>query len=788
MSTSIGVRKLVEFILKKGNLTSNTNSQNTALDGISIHQRLQKKFSNDTKSEIALKKELDIDGETWIIHGRADGIKYIDDRPQQVIEIKTSSPEFSELAPNTLELYWAQAKIYAHIIMEQEQLPELSLKLIYVQTTDNTISEETQVISQTDAQNFFDNIIAEFTNWIKLQHQLQKERDHSINKLDFPFSSYRKNQHEFAAAVYKTIALNKKLLVEAPTGTGKTISTIFPAVKALGTKKCQKIFYLTAKQSTRKVAEETLQLLVKHGLSITAITLSSKEQITFPEELDLADDENPYYLGYYDRLRPALIDILTNEKVITRKIVENYAKKHMLDPFEFSLDISNSCDVVICDYNYLFDPLVKLQRFFTERNYDYTFLLDEAHNLVSRSRDMYTKEISSQQIKDLLDKLQTLPHPPQKIVDKLNTLLNDFDLIKEPLVNYQQADVIIEEKLASLTKKIMYFCDFTTDWLAENPHFSLKDDLLEFFFAAYAFVKVSDYYNNSFRTHLFITENSELLIRVFCLDSSELIANSLNLGGSAVLFSATLSPLNYYQEMFGLIDNSLLYQLSSPFDESNLNLLITSYIPVTYQQRQQSLGKIIDSIHTMIATKQGNYLIFLPSYTFLKQVVVAFNQAYPHIDTVIQENDMTREQQEDFLNYFVENPTKILVGFAVLGGSFSEGIDLKGNRLSGVAIVSVGLPKLSKETNELQSYFNNKQKDGFQYAYQLPGLNNIFQAAGRVIRSSTDVGVVLLIDNRFATSRYAKFFPPHWKYAQIIHNQYELEQNLSTFWNENKDS
>ena len=232
--------------------------------------------------------------------------------------------------------------------------------------------------------------------------------------MDFPFSSYRKNQHEFAAAVYKTIALNKKLLVEAPTGTGKTISTIFPAVKALGTKKCQKIFYLTAKQSTRKVAEETLQLLVKHGLSITAITLTSKEQITFPEELDLADDENPYYLGYYDRLRPALIDILTNEKVITRKIVENYAKKHMLDPFEFSLDISNSCDVVICDYNYLFDPLVKLQRFFTERNYDYTFLLDEAHNLVSRSRDMYTKEISSQQIKDLLDKLQTLPHPPPK--------------------------------------------------------------------------------------------------------------------------------------------------------------------------------------------------------------------------------------------------------------------------------------------------------------------------------------------------------------------------------------
>lgn len=674
MSTSIGVRKLVEFILKKGNLTSNTNSQNTALDGISIHQRLQKKFSNDTKSEIALKKELDIDGETWIIHGRADGIKYIDDRPQQVIEIKTSSPEFSELAPNTLELYWAQAKIYAHIIMEQEQLPELSLKLIYVQTTDNTISEE------------------------------------------------------------------------------------------------------------------TLQLLVKHGLSITAITLTSKEQITFPEELDLADDENPYYLGYYDRLRPALIDILTNEKVITRKIVENYAKKHILDPFEFSLDISNSCDVVICDYNYLFDPLVKLQRFFTERNYDYTFLLDEAHNLVSRSRDMYTKEISSQQIKDLLDKLQTLPHPSQKIVDKLNTLLNDFDLIKEPLVNYQQADVIIEEKLASLTKKLMYFCDFTTDWLAENSHFSLKDDLLEFFFAAYTFVKISDYYNNSFRTHLFITENSELLIRVFCLDSSELIANSLNLGGSAVLFSATLSPLNYYQEMFGLIDNSLLYQLSSPFDESNLNLLITSYIPVTYQQRQQSLGKIIDTIHTMIATKQGNYLIFLPSYTFLKQVVVAFNQAYPHIDTVIQENDMIREQQEDFLNYFVENPTKILVGFAVLGGSFSEGIDLKGNRLSGVAIVSVGLPKLSKETNELQSYFNNKQKDGFQYAYQLPGLNNIFQAAGRVIRSSTDVGVVLLIDNRFATSRYAKFFPPHWKYAQIIHNQYELEQNLSTFWNKNKDS
>ena len=314
-----------------------------------------------------------IDGESWILHGRADGLKCIDDIPSQIVEIKTSSLEFEELSANTLELYWAQAKIYAHILMEKEGLSELSLKLIYVQTTTNVTTEKIQIISKNKAKDFFNKVIESFTNWIKLQHQLKKERDLSINNLDFPFSSYRQNQYEFATAVYKTIALNKKLLVEAPTGTGKTISTIFPAIKALGTSKCQKIFYLTAKQSTRQVAEETLQLLVDHCLSISTITLTSKEQITFAEEIDIPDDENPYYLGYYDRLRPALMDILTNEKIITRQVIETYAKKHLLDPFEFSLDVSNFCDLIICDYNYLFDPLVKLQRFFTEKNYGYTF-------------------------------------------------------------------------------------------------------------------------------------------------------------------------------------------------------------------------------------------------------------------------------------------------------------------------------------------------------------------------------------------------------------------------------
>lgn len=285
MQTSIGVRKLVEFILKKGNLISSVNSQNTALDGINIHQQLQKNFSKDTKAEFSLKKELLIDGESWILHGRADGLKCVDDIPSQIIEIKTSSLEFEELSANTLELYWAQAKIYAHIIMEKEGLSELSLKLIYVQTTTNVTTEKIQVISKNKAKDFFNEVIESFTNWIKLQHQLKKERDLSINNLDFPFSSYRQNQYEFATAVYKTIALNKKLLVEAPTGTGKTISTIFPAIKALGTSKCQKIFYLTAKQSTRQVAEETLQLLVDHGLSISTITLTSKEQITFAYQM-----------------------------------------------------------------------------------------------------------------------------------------------------------------------------------------------------------------------------------------------------------------------------------------------------------------------------------------------------------------------------------------------------------------------------------------------------------------------------------------------------------------------
>lgn len=786
---TIGVRELVEFILKTGDLISvgiGTSRQKTALLGTHIHQRIQKKWSTATEKEVSLKYPILLANRNFTIQGRADGLHKTNNIYDEIREIKTSSLAFSELTSNTLTLYWAQAKIYSHILMTQKNLSSLSLKLIYVQTTTMETTEKELLITKEQAATFFDNVISEYEKWITLKEKLHTEQTTSIKHLSFPFKSYRRNQHELAVNVYKAILLKKRLFVEAPTGTGKTISTLFPTIKALGQDKIARIFYLTAKQSTRKVAEDALHLMSQKKLVLRSITLTAKEQITFPEEIDIPDEENPYLLGYYDRIRPALKDILEHETQITKEIVCNYARKHTVDPFEFSLDISLFCAVIICDYNYLFDPLVYLQRFFTEEDSNNCFLIDEAHNLVERSRSMYTKEIDSQTLSSLeltLNKKKTHYQSLLKHLKNISDCLND---IKQPLIDYQQKYVIFSEQLSNLNKYLHKFCDYTQEWMRSHTQDPNIKEILDFFFICYSYLKISDFYDETFRTKVDLLPNNQIKVKIFCLNPSSFIDKSLKLAGSAILFSATLSPLSYYQEILGGLTKSVGYQLDSPFSQKKLGLFITANVQTTYHKRTQSLQDVLASIYTMISAKTGNYLIFMPSYSYLEQIVEGFNKAYPLTNILVQSSSMDAIQRDSFLKEFKSNNTQTLVGFAVLGGIFSEGIDLKGNRLSGVAVVSVGLPGISPENDALKDYFNAQSKNGFEYAYKLPGLNNIFQAAGRVIRSTTDCGVVLLIDSRFATLNYQKYYPPHWSHGIILYNQEQLKESLAIFWKTTK--
>jgi Rad3-related DNA helicase len=783
MATKIGIRQLVEFVLRSGDLNETKNSQNTALNGARIHRRLQKKRSKDPdyQNEVYLKTEVTMNDNEYLISGRADGLK-ITDKNALIEEIKTSDQPFEELSDNTLELYWGQVKVYGYLILKDHpEFDHVTLRLTYFQVSTEKITTDEQVYSRDDLNKFFEDLIDEYEYWLVLRANLRKERNTSIKKLQFPFPQFRTGQHELAAAVYKTIVYETRLFVEAPTGTGKTISTLFPAIKAMGEEKIQRLFYLTAKQSTRRVAEEAIDLMASKGLKLKSITLTAKDKIRFPEQ-DVPPEKDPYMIGYYDRLKPALSDLLTNEDSITREVIEKYAKKHQVDPFEFSLDASLFCDVIICDYNYLFDPLVYLQRFFIEKDTDNFFLIDEAHNLVSRSRSMYSAQISDQKITGLLKaarKINTQPSADfQKQIKKVRRVFNQM---KKVLKDDDLTEKITSDVPDKLLNTLSKFNDFMTDWMADQQPSDFLDNAKDYFFDSLTFVKIGALYDDTYKTRIVI-EDKNLIVKQLCLDPSHFLDKSLDLGLGAVFFSATLSPMDYYQSVLGGKENSLAYQLPSPFPAQNQAIMVTRYIQTTYRQRPFSQDDIVESLHALISGKKGNYLCFFPSYGYLKQIEELFEKKYPEILTVTQTSAMNNLARDEFLNKFHDDPDHTLLGFCVLGGIFSEGIDLRGNKLIGVAVVSVGLPGLSAENNLIRDYYDQENGCGFEYAYQMPGMNNVLQAAGRLIRSSHDKGIILLLDQRFASFRYTQLFPNHWQNRQNLNSLEQLQQAVDKFW------
>jgi len=789
MPTKIGIRQLVEFVLRSGDLNEVKNSQNTAQNGARIHRRLQKQRSknHDYESEVYLKSIVTMNDNEYLISGRADGI-ITTDNGVTIEEIKTSDQPFAELSDNTLELYWGQVKVYGYMILQDHpEFDHVTLQLTYFQVSTEEITTDEKVFERAELQQFFQDLIDEYEYWLVLRAKLRKTRNESILKLKFPFPKFRTGQHELAGAVYKTIYLQKRLFVEAPTGTGKTISTLFPAIKAMGEEKVQRLFYLTAKQSTRHVAEDAIELMADKGLKLKSITLTAKDKIRFKEEQDVPPEENPYMIGYYDRLKPALSDLLTNEDAITRDVIEKYAKKHTVDPFEFSLDASLFCDVIICDYNYLFDPLVYLQRFFIEKDTDNFFLIDEVHNLVSRSRAMYSAEISDQAIFSLLKSAKKIKNKASEdFQGQLKKVRRVFNQIKKTLKEEDREDKITNDAPDKLIEVLGKFDDFMGEWMADQKPSDFLDSAKDFFFNCLTFVKIGALYDDSYKTRIVI-EDKHVVIKQLCLDPSHFIDQSLDLGLGAVLFSATLSPMDYYQSVLGGIDNSLAYQLPSPFPINNQEILITQYVQTTYRQRAFSQDNIVQSLNVMIQAKKGNYLFFFPSYGYLNQIKDAFETAYPDVKTITQVGNMNNDERQDFLNQFQEDPKETLVAFCVLGGIFSEGIDLRGDRLIGVAIVSVGLPGLSAENNLIRDYYDEENGHGFEYAYQMPGLNNVLQAAGRLIRSSHDAGIILLLDQRFASSRYTKFYPQHWRNYRRVNSVQQLTADVDNFWKERPD-
>ena len=772
----VAVRKLVEFVLKKGSIDNRKISNHTAQEGARLHRKIQKEAGASYQKEVFLKTEVQVADDTWMVEGRADGV--FEDQGLWVIdEIKTSEVQFEDVPPEQIELFYYQGMVYAYIYALQNELAEVQVQLTYYQTTEALITRSQRVYTFEFLKSFFEELIQEYHRWLVFQENWRRLRTTSLQALAFPYEEYRKGQRELAVAAYKTLRSQQRLFVEAPTGTGKTISTLFPALKALGEERADRVFYLTAKTITRQVAEDALHALAKVGAETKSVTLTAKDKICFLDERKCNPDDCQYANGYYNRINEGLWDLLHHENQLTRPVIETYARKHQLCPFELSLDVSLFCDVIIGDYNYLFDPTVFLRRFFEETAEEYYFLVDESHNLVNRSREMYSATLTLSTFKEIKKKLLKDSRKLQRV---LNQIIQEFDQLEklgltENWTFHHQAPAA-----ESLLKYLYKFCELMKEWLAANTEVE-TESLLSAYFECLHYLKISEFYDDHYETTIELSKY-DVTIRQLCLDPAPFLKQSLDKGKASLLFSASFSPLSYYQEVLGGGDDALRYRLDSPFPIENQKILVTNYIQTTYKQREQNIPAIIEALSLMVQAKKGNYLVFFPSYKFLDEVYDAFKEQHPEVQTLIQNTEMNEEEREVFLARFKENPEQSLVGFCVLGGIFSEGIDLKATRLIGTAIVGVGLPQINSEQELLKDYFNEHGRPGFEYAYQLPGMNKVLQAAGRVIRDMEDRGVVLLLDQRFLTRRYQQLFPTHWQSFVACYQTRELKRQLKAFW------
>ncbi|MFZ5967010.1 MAG: ATP-dependent DNA helicase [Bacillota bacterium] len=771
---TVSIRNLVELVLRSGDLDARFMGSSRALEGTRAHQRIQKNYKEGSMAEVTLKHSVSAGDFTLTVQGRADGILF-EGETVVIDEIKTVTIPLEELTEDFNPLHWAQGKCYGYIYGLQNELSEIILQVTYYQLDTEECKCFRKAYQIDELEAFFYDLIHRYLVWADLIRKWRIRRDESIIRLDFPYPTYRKGQRELAVSVYKTIKEGKRLFAQAPTGIGKTMSALFPAIKAVGEGQTSKIFYLTAKTITRTVAEEAFEKMKQKGLLFKTLTLTAKDKICFEKGSRCSPDECQYAKGHFDRTNDAMDDIFTHEDTFTRKEIEGYARKHQICPFEFSLDLSLWADCVICDYNYVFDPRVYLKRFFGETTGDYTFLIDEAHNLVDRGRTMFSAELSK---KPILDMKRKMKDEHQKIVKDLNKI-NSF-MVKLRKNCEEQGHFVQKESPSELFPLLRRLITDAEEWLKKNEKSEAHEEFLNLYFEMLTFLRISELYDEQFITYV-EKYKEDVKIKLFCLDPSQLLREAVKRGSAAVFFSATLAPIVYFREILGGDEGDTMLKLPSPFDQRNRCLLVADRISTKFKNRDGSYEEIAKHIHQVTDQKKGNYLVFFPSYQYMRAVLAIFKEVYPDITIMEQTTDMKEEEREAFLESFQADQEAVL-GFAVLGGLFSEGIDLVGERLLGAIIVGVGLPQICLETDLIRAYFEEKKHMGFAYAYTYPGMNKVLQAAGRVIRTEVDRGVILLIDERFTTPGYQKLFPQEWKRFYRIKNKAEISSKLQWFW------
>ena len=790
----ISVRNLVEFILREGNIDNRSTGgldKDAMLMGGRLHRRYQKSMGPEYHAEVSLKMLIPCGEFAIQVEGRADGIiikekhkksgrskrdssAQADQDPDVTVdEIKGVLRELSHIE-RPVNVHLAQAKCYAYIYAEQHDLDLVGVRMTYCNLDTEEIKRFSEVYTKQELKTWFEDLVRQYEKWARFQIEWEKERDRSIHELEFPFP-YRAGQRDVAAAVYRTILRKKKLFIQAPTGVGKTISTVFPAVKAVGEGLGEKIFYLTAKTITRTVAEQAFHTLREKGLSIKVITLTAKEKICFCEETACNPDACPYAKGHFDRVNDAVYDLITSGNEISRRAVEEQARAYRVCPFELSLDISTWADAVICDYNYVFDPSAHLKRFFSEgSSSDYIFLIDEAHNLVERGREMYSAQLYKE---DLLELKRVIRTDAPALAGKLEAVNRLFLALKKECEDYQ-----ILSSVSHIALKFMNLLTEMETYLERLTDEKKREQVLDLYFQVRSFVNIHDIMDENYVIYCELKKDGRFMIRLFCANPAVNLQAYLEYGVAAVLFSATLLPIHYYKKLLSVETDDYAIYAETSFPRENRLLLMGTDVSTRYTMRSASMySRIAAYIAGAAAGKKGNYMAFFPSYKVMGEVYACFIDQAGGVDSVFQSQNMSEQDREGFLSLFEEERDRSLVGFCVMGGIFSEGIDLTEDRLIGAVIVGTGLPQVCNDREIIRRYFEEHGMAGFDYAYLYPGMNKVLQSAGRVIRTERDRGVILLLDDRFQQRQYRETFPREWEGICMCSAE-SLPAYLEEFW------
>ena len=770
----LSVHELVDFVLRKGDIDSRSFNSMTMQEGTRIHNIYQSKQGSNYLKEYPLKGIFSYEDSLIYLSGRSDGI--ILEEVPIIEEIKSTNCDLNSFFKENEEWHLGQAICYGYLYAIEKGLDKVKIRLTYISQVNNDILKKNYCYKTDELLTKIHQYFDVYFQFARIIETRKNRRNESLSVLRFPFSNAREGQMELIDFTKQAIESADSRFAEASTGIGKTMATIFSTLSYLKEDKLDKVFYLCPKNTNFDNAAKALEILNKEGylLSYTEIRARSK-MCPYKLEKTCNPDDCPLTVGYYSKLKDVLKDCLVHENLLNSEIIDKYAKKYDVCPFELSLDFSVYTDFVVCDYNYAFHPISYLRRFFEvpDKTYRIFALVDEAHNLIDRARDMFTVTFSEEDYKNLKKELKGYRNPEiNKILRKINQdlrLFKQFEFNDQPII-LEQLDSKFIQHITKLRSEINVL---ETD----NPKLKLKKGK-DFLIDLYKFIVINDLLNDGFKIIL-DNKYDNLTIKLFCIDPSSFINKSLFHFLGTLFFSATLTPIDYFQKVNLNRDGFKTISLPSPFNPNNFFLIINDNISIKYKDRDKTLEEVVKEINIFVSKKVGNYLIFVPSFEYSRKIEKYFINDNRF---VFQTATMTNKDKDEFLANFKENPQESRIGVCVISGSFAESIDLTGDRLIGVVIVGVGLPQVNFENNLVKDFYIQKEMNGYEFAYMNPGINKVLQALGRVIRTQNDKGSALIIDSRYAQSHYFSILKERYKNYTKIKDSNGLIEALNSFY------